>query len=164
MNFNVACVVLENPYLYLWNNRVQIVKPWKIPSGSGADAAGHCTAACILGIHCDAIFLALSQGVLYALFDLALVCFAGGDTLYTHWATWHFLAAIFYVDLVAAAVVRQIGRFVFAVTEILQLHSAWNLIRSLFKKILIAMRKWPKIYKKIYKFQAWWISVAYHYF
>lgn len=113
--------------------------PECLPSGSGADAAGHCTAACIFGIHGDAILLTLSQSVLNALFDLALVRLAGGDALHVHRATWHFLTAIFHVDLVAAAVVRQIGRLVFTVAEILHLYLARHLIRPLeqLKKSLI---------------------------
>lgn len=110
-----------------------------LPSGSGTDAAGHCTAACILGIHGDAVLLTLSQSALNALFDLALVRFAGGDALHAHRAAWHFFAAVFHVDLVTAAVIRQIGRFVFTVAEVLHLYPARHLIRSLkqFKESLI---------------------------
>lgn len=110
-----------------------------LPSGSGADAAGHCTAACILSIHGDAVLLPLSQSALNALFDLALVRLAGGDALHAHRTAWHFLTAVFHVDLVAAAVIRQIGRLVFTVAEILYFYLTWHLVRSLkqFKKSLI---------------------------
>lgn len=101
------------------------------PSRSGADAAGHCTAACIFGVHRDTVLFALSQSVLNALFDLALICFASGYALHVHRAAWYFLTAIFHVNLVATAVVRQISRFVLSVTKVLHFYLTWYLVWSL---------------------------------
>lgn len=101
------------------------------PSGSGTDAASYSTATRILSIYSDTVLLTLSQSVLNALFNLALIRLAGGDALHVHRTAWHFLAAVFHVDLVAAAVVRKIGGLVLSVTEILNFHSARHLIWSL---------------------------------
>jgi hypothetical protein len=113
---------------HLWSEFSSVLD---LPSGGRADAAGEGAPTGVLGVDGNAVFLALGEFALHAIFDFAGVGLTRGHALDVHGTAGHLLAPVLHVYLVPAAVVRKVARLVLAVPDALHVHLPRRLVRAL---------------------------------